>query len=66
MDQKTSTIKKADATRLEAFEMWVWRRLEKVKWTDKKTNAEVLNLVKEKKSLLTEIRKRKGGGLVIF
>ena len=31
----------------------------KVKWRDKKINAEVLNLVKEKKSLLAEIRKRK-------
>ena len=51
--------KKADATKLEAFEMWVWRRLVKVKWTDKKTNAEVLNLVKEKKSWLSEVRKRK-------
>jgi len=45
---------KADAARLKAFEMWVWRRLEKVKWADKKTNAEVLNLVNEKKSLLSE------------
>ena len=55
---ETWTIKKVDATR-QAFEMWVWRRLVKVKWTDKKTNAEVLNLVKEKKSLLSEMRKRK-------
>jgi len=54
---ETRTIKKADATRLEAFEMWVWRRLVKVKWTNKKTNAEVL--VKKKKSLLSEITKRK-------
>jgi len=46
---ETLTIKKADATSLEAFEMWVWRRLMKLKWTDKKTNAEVLNLVKEKR-----------------
>jgi len=44
--------KKADATRLEAFEMWVWRRLVKVKWTDKKINAEVLNLAKEKKEFV--------------
>ena len=44
---ETWTKKKADATRLEAFEMWVWRRLEKVKWADKKTNAEVLNLVNQ-------------------
>jgi len=56
---ETWTIKKADATWLEAFEMWVWRRLVKVKRTDKKSNAEVLNLVKEKKSLLAEMRKRK-------
>jgi len=56
---ETWTIKKADGTRLGAFETWVWRRLVKVKWTDKKTNAEVLNLVKEKKSLLPEIKKRK-------
>jgi len=56
---ETWTIKKADATRLELFEMWVWKWLVKVKWTDKKTNAEVLNLLKEKKSLLAEIRKRK-------
>jgi len=39
--------------------MWFWRRMDKVKWTDKKTNVEVFNLVKEKKSLLSEIRKRK-------
>jgi len=31
----------------------------KVKWMDKETNAEVLNLIKEKKCLLSEIRKRK-------
>jgi len=31
----------------------------KVKMTDKKSNAEVLNLVKEKKSFLADIRKRK-------
>ena len=49
--------KKADATRLEAFEMWVWGRLVEVKWTDKKTN-EVFYLVKEKKSLLSEVKKR--------
>jgi len=47
---ETWTIKKTDATRLDAFEMWIWRRLVKVKWTDNKTNAEVLNLVKEKRA----------------
>jgi len=28
------TIKKPGATRLEAFEIWVWWRLVKLKWTD--------------------------------
>ena len=27
---------------LEAFEMWVWRRMERVKWTDKIKNAVML------------------------
>lgn len=31
-----------DRERLEAFEMWEWRRIEKIKWTDKVTNKEVL------------------------
>ena len=33
--------------RLEAFEMWVWRRMANVKWTDKLANVEFLNLVNE-------------------
>ena len=32
---------------LEAFEMWVWRRIERVKWTDKIKNAVVLERVGE-------------------
>jgi len=27
---------------LNAFEMWVWRRMEKVSWQEKKTNEEVI------------------------
>ena len=32
---ETSVMKKEAIDRLEAFEMWVWRRLEKVSWEDK-------------------------------
>jgi len=28
--------------RLEAFEMWIWRRMEKMSWWDKVTNEDVL------------------------
>jgi len=31
---------------LEALEMWCWREMEKIKWTEMKTNEEVLDLVK--------------------
>jgi len=33
--------------RLEAFEMWIWRRIEKISWLDKVTNEEVLGRVNE-------------------
>ena len=56
---ETWTLRKADVRRLEAFEMWIWRRMEKVKWTEKLTNAEVLKLVNEVPSLLDTIKKRK-------
>jgi len=29
-------------SRLEAFEMWIWRRMEKISWLDKVTKKEVL------------------------
>ena len=38
--------------------MWVWRRMEKVKWTERRTNDEVLCMVGEEKQLLDEIRRR--------
>ena len=47
------------ALKLSAFEMWVWRRMEKVSWRDKKTNEQVLHDVNEKRSLLEEVLKRK-------
>src|SRR6218665_1022030 len=31
------TYRKEDIRRLEAFEMWVWSRMEKVSWRDMKT-----------------------------
>ena len=42
---ETWVMKKEAMDRLEAFEMWVWRRLEKVSWEDKTSNEEVLELL---------------------
>ena len=45
--------------KLEAFEMCVCRRMERVKWTDKIKNAAVLERVGEGRIMLELINKRK-------
>ena len=42
-----------------SFEMWCWRRTEKISWTDRVRNEEVLLRVKEQRNTLHEISKRK-------
>src|SRR6218665_3283300 len=56
---ETWTYRKEDIRSLEAFEMWVWRRMEKVSWRDMKTNEEVLQLVQEKRSLMDPEKEEK-------
>jgi len=38
---ETWTMTKEDVSRLEAFEMWIWRRLLKISCTEHKTNEEI-------------------------
>ena len=35
---ETWTLTKEECRRLEAFEIWVWRRMQKVDWKERKTN----------------------------
>ena len=37
------TIKKAEQTRIDAFELWCWRRLLRVPWTARRSNQSVIN-----------------------
>jgi hypothetical protein len=48
-----------DQKQLESFEMWCWRRMEKISWTDHVRNKEVLLRVKEQINILHEILKWK-------
>ena len=48
-----------DQKHLENFEMWCWRRMEKISWTDHVRNEEVLLRVNEQRNILHEIIKRK-------
>ena len=36
------TVKKAESQRIDAFELWCWRRLLRVRWTARRSNQSVL------------------------
>ena len=36
------TVKKAEGRRIDAFELWCWRRLLRVPWTARKSNQSIL------------------------
>ena len=45
---ETWTMRKEDIRRLEAFEMWIWRRMERISWMEHRTIEEILQMVDEK------------------
>ena len=45
------TIKKAEHQRIDAFELWCWRRLLRVPWTAKKSNQSILKEISPEYSL---------------
>ena len=45
------TIKKADCWRIDAFELWCWRRLLRVPWTARRSNQSVLKEISPEYSL---------------
>jgi len=55
---ETWTLRATDQKHLESFEMWCWRRMDKISWTDHVRN-EVLLRVNEQRNILHEIIKRK-------
>ena len=45
------TIKKAEGQRIDAFELWCWRRLLRVLWTAKRSNQSILKEISPEYSL---------------
>ena len=45
------TVKKADGQRIDAFELWCWRRLLRVPWTARRSNQSILKEVSSEYSL---------------
>ena len=45
------TIKKAESRRIDAFEVWCWRRLLRVPWTARRSNQSILKEISPECSL---------------
>ena len=48
---KSWTIKKAERRRIDAFELWCWRRLLRVPWTARRSNQSILKAISPECSL---------------
>ena len=48
---ETWTIKKAECRRIDAFELWCWRRLLRVPWTARRSNEFILKEISPEYSL---------------
>jgi hypothetical protein len=56
---ETWTLWEVDRKYLESSELWCWRRMEKISWTDSVRNEEVLRRVKEERNILHTVKRRK-------
>ena len=48
---KSWTIKKAERQRIDAFELWCWRRLLRVPWTARRSNQSIVKEISPEYSL---------------
>ena len=48
---ESCTIKKAEHQRMDAFELWCWRRLLRVPWTARRSNQSILKVISPEYSL---------------
>ena len=53
------TIKKAECWRIDAFELWCWRRLLRVPWTARRSNQSILEEISPEYSLESPMLKPK-------
>ena len=51
------TVKKQDRKKVDAFELWCWRRTLRIPWTARRTNKSVLEEIKPKSSLEAQMMK---------
>ena len=51
MDVRVGLIKKAELQRMDAFELWCWRRLLRVRWTARRSRQSILKEISPEYSL---------------
>ena len=62
-DTENLTLQKVDQKHLESFEIWCWRRMEKISWTGRVKDEEVLQTVMEERNILHTIKGRKANSI---
>jgi hypothetical protein len=53
---ETWTLRLVDQKYPESFELWCWRRMEKIRWSDLVKNEGVLQRVKEERNILHTLK----------
>lgn len=56
---ETWTLKKNHIDKIQAFEMWCYRRMWRISWTDRISNIEVLTRMQKEVEVISTIKKRK-------
>uniref|UniRef100_A0A8D8T8A4 Craniofacial development protein 2 n=1 Tax=Cacopsylla melanoneura TaxID=428564 RepID=A0A8D8T8A4_9HEMI len=56
---ETWTLTQDTTKKLEAFELWLYRRILRLSWTHKVTNKEVLQRMKKEPEIINTVKKRK-------
>ena len=56
---ETQTLTRDMENKMNAFEMWIFRKVAKIKWSDRISNEEVCKKFNAEKSLLKDIMRRK-------
>ena len=62
------TIKKAECRRIDAFELWCWRRLSRVPWTARRSNQSILKETSPEyslKGLMLKLKRQYFGHLML-
>ena len=58
------TVKKAEHRRIDAFELWCWRRLLRVPWTARRSNQSILKEISPEYSLMLKLKLQYFGHLM--